>query len=167
MNPTVGWSENGPLVGSKTVNAVGATSIIVKAFNDRIPDTGQGFVDIPIDLTSESSGILTLTSFSVTYIMQTVNLEINIPEGEILHERSEPYEVITRHIVGESATAIREATLTLMTTSSAANPTLFWQNGDIFPSPNDPEGYVVMDGNSYSTLNNSILEIHWLFRIIN
>ncbi len=164
-NPSVGWTENGALVGSKTINAVGATNIIVKAFNDRIPNTGQGFVDIPIDLTSESSGILTLTSFSVTYIMQTVNLEINIPEGEILHERSEPYEVITRHIVGESATAIREATLTLMTTSSAANPTLFWQNGDIFPSPNDPEGYVVMDGNSYSTLNNSILEIHWLFRI--
>lgn len=163
--PTVGWSENGALVGTKTINAAGPTNLIVKAFNDRIPDTGRGFVEIPIDLTSESSGILTLTSFSVTYTMQTLNLEITIPEGEILHERSEPYEVVTRHIVGESATAIREARLTLMTTSSAANPTMYWQNGDIFPSPNDPEGYVVMDGNSYSILNNSILEIHWLFRI--
>ena len=165
LSPTVGWKENGPLVGSKTVNAVGATNAIVKGFNDRIPDTGAGFVDIPIDLVSDSSGILTITSFSVTYTIQTVNLEINIPEGEILHERTEPYEVITRHIVGESATKIREATLTLMTTSSASNPTMFWQDGDIFPSPNDPDGYVVMDGNSYSILNNSILEIHWLFRI--
>ena len=115
--------------------------------------------------TSESSGILTLTSFSVTYTIQTVNLEINIPEGEILHERTEPYEVITRHIVGESATKIREATLTLMTSSTASNPTLFWQDGDVFPSPNDPDGYIVMDGNSYSILNNSILEVHWLFRV--
>ncbi len=165
LNPTVGWKENGPLIGTKTINAVGATNTIIKAFNDRIPDTGAGFVDIPIDLTSESSGILTLTSFSVTYTIQTVNLEINIPEGEILHERTEPYEVITRHIVGESATKIREATLTLMTSSTASNPTLFWQDGDVFPSPNDPDGYIVMDGNSYSILNNSILEVHWLFRV--
>jgi hypothetical protein len=165
LSPTVGWKENGPLIGTKTINAVGATNTIIKAFNDRIPDTGAGFVDIPIDLTSESSGILTLTSFSVTYTIQTVNLEINIPEGEILHERTEPYEVITRHIVGESATKIREATLTLMTSSTASNPTLFWQDGDVFPSPNDPDGYIVMDGNSYSILNNSILEVHWLFRV--
>ncbi len=165
LSPTVGWKENGPLVGTKTINANGPTNTIVKAFNDRIPDTGAGFVDIPIDLVSDSSGILTLTSFSVTYTIQTVNLEINIPEGEILHERTEPYEVVTRHIVGESATKIREATLTLVTTSTASNPTMFWQDGDIFPSPNDPDGYVVMDGNSYSILNNSILEIHWLFRI--
>jgi hypothetical protein len=165
LSPTVGWKENGPLIGTKTINAVGATNTIIKAFNDRIPDTGAGFVDIPIDLTSESSGILTLASFSVTYTIQTVNLEINIPEGEILHERTEPYEVITRHIVGESATKIREATLTLMTSSTASNPTLFWQDGDVFPSPNDPDGYIVMDGNSYSILNNSILEVHWLFRV--
>ncbi|MGB1793173.1 MAG: hypothetical protein ACPHMS_04735, partial [Candidatus Poseidoniaceae archaeon] len=147
LTPTVGWKENGPLVGPKTINANSPTHAIIKGFNDRIPDTGSGFVDIPIDLTSDSSGILTLTSFSVTYTIQTVNLEITIPEGEILHERTEPYEVVTRHIVGESATKIREATLTLLTSSAASNPTLFWQDGDIFPSPNDPDGYVVMDGN--------------------
>ena len=92
LTPTVGWKETGPLVGTKTITAVSATNAIVKGFNDRIPDTGAGFIDIPIDLTSDSSGILTLTSFSVTYTIQTVNLEINIPEGEILHERTEPYD---------------------------------------------------------------------------
>lgn len=162
---TQAWKENGPLVGTKTIDAVNELDAIIKGFNDRIPGTGRGYVDIPINLVSDSSGILTLTSFSVTYTIQTVNLEIDIPEGEILHERTEPYEVVTRHIVGESATKIREATLTLMTASSASNPTMFWQDGDIFPSPNDPDGYVVMDGNSYSILNNSILEIHWMFRI--
>ena len=165
LSPTVGWKETGPLIGTKSIVAVNPNDAIIKGFNDRIPDTGAGFVDIPIDLTSDTSGILTLTSFSVTYTIQTVNLELNIPEGEVLHERTEPYEVVTRHIVGESATKIREATLTLMTNSPSTNPTLFWQDGDVFPSPNDPEGYVVMDGNSYSILNNSILEIHWLFRI--
>ena len=162
---TQAWKENGLLLGTKTIDAVSQSDTIIKGFNDRIPGTGRGYVDIPINLVSDSSGILTLTSFSVTYTIQTVNLEINIPEGEILHERTEPYEVVTRHIVGESATKIREATLTLMTASSASNPTMFWQDGDIFPSPNDPDGYVVMDGNSYSILNNSILEIHWIFRI--
>ncbi|MEC7112241.1 MAG: hypothetical protein VXW72_01795, partial [Candidatus Thermoplasmatota archaeon] len=52
LSPTVGWKENGPLVGTKTIDANGPTNAIVKGFNDRIPDTGAGFVDIPIDLVS-------------------------------------------------------------------------------------------------------------------
>ena len=90
---------------------------IIKALNDAIPDSGSGVIDVPINLTSETSGKLTIESFQITYVMQTVNLDISIPEGEILHERITPYEVVTRHVIGEDATSMVSAELTLMTSS--------------------------------------------------
>ena len=142
----LGWSRAasaGALLGPLTVlDSTSGTNNLLKRFNDAIPDTGAGFSNISVGLVASSSGILVLESFAVTYTMNTVNLEIDIPEGEILHERLEPYEVVTRHVIGEDASTMTEATLTLMTNSIAKNPTMYWQNGDIFPTPNDPEDYI-------------------------
>jgi hypothetical protein len=155
--------QNGALLGPLTVTSTTSGNTILNTLNGAIPDTGSGIVDIPIELTSSSAGILVLESFQITYIMQTVNLDISIPEGEILHERITPYEVVTRHIIGESATSMVSAELELRTNSMANNPILSWQYGDVFPAPNDPGQYVVMDSNSYSVESNGILEIHWMF----
>ena len=96
--------------------------------------------------------------------MQTVNLDLVIPEDEILHERITPYEVVSRHVIGEAANSMVSADLTLMTAGSAANwPTISWQYGDVFPDPNDPAQYIVVDPTSYSVESNGILEIHWKF----
>ena len=117
-------AQDGALIGPLSVSG----SAIVNALNDAIPDTGSGTVDIPIELTSESAGKLSITSFEITYIMQTVNLDLSIPEGEILHERITPYEVVSRHVIGESANSMVSADLTLMTAGSAANwPVITWQ----------------------------------------
>ena len=164
-----GWSrpsQDGALLGPLTVTGTssGANNIL-KRFNDLIPDTGSGFSNITVELVAESSGILILESFAITYTMNTVNLDIDIPEGEILHERLEPYEVVTRHIIGEDATSMTEASLTLVTNSIAKNPTMYWGNGDIFPSPNDPEDYIELDASSWSSTSNGILEIHWIFHV--
>ena len=138
----------------------------VKEFNDLIPDTGAGSISVPIHVTSQSAGIVVLERFSVTYSINTVNLDINIPEGEILHERTEPYEVVTRHIVGDGANNyIQSATLSFLASPSSSAPTLEWQDGDIFPSPNDPDDWIEIDQSSWSVLNNGILEIHWLFYV--
>ena len=158
-------AQSGALLGPLTVTSSTSGNTIVSTLNTAIPDTGSGIVDIPIDLTSSSAGMLTLESFQITYIMQTVNLDISIPEGEILHERTTPYEVVTRHIIGESATSMVSAELELRTNSMANNPILSWQYGDVFPAPNDPGQYVVMDSNSYSVESNGILEIHWMFYV--
>ena len=165
-----GWaraSQDGALLGPLTVThqTTGGPNNLLKRFNDAIPDTGTGFSNISIDLVAASSGILILESFAVTYTMNTVNLDINIPEGEVLHERLAPYEVVTRHIIGEDASGMTEATLTLVTNSIAKNPTLYWQNGDVFPEPNDPEDYIELDISSWSSENNGILEIHWIFHV--
>ena len=156
------WTSQGVLLGTTTR---GGTAF-VKEFNDLIPDTGAGSVSIPIHVTSQSAGIVVLERFSVTYSINTVNLDINIPEGEILHERTEPYEVVTRHIVGDGANNyIQSATLSFLASPSSSAPTLEWQDGDIFPSPNDPDDWIEIDQSSWSVLNNGILEIHWLFYV--
>ena len=156
-------ANNGALVGPLAVRSTQPGNTLVDKLNDAIPDTGSGIKDVQIDLVAASSGILVLDSFEITYTMQTVNLDMTIPEGEVLHERVEPYEVVTRHVIGETATSIASADLTLMTNSLANNPILTWQSGDIFPAPNDPGQYIQMDPSSYSTQNNGILEIHWKF----
>ena len=157
--------NDGALIGPLTIFENSASDKIIKKFNDLIPDTGAGIKHIQVDLASSSSGKLILDSFSITYTMQTVNLDITIPVGEILHERVEPYEVVTRHVIGEDATSMTSATLTLLTNAMAKNPTMTWQNGDVFPAPNDPEGYIELDASSWSVENNGILEIHWIFHV--
>lgn len=156
------WTSQGMLFGTTSVTGTN----LVKALNDEIPGTGLGTVSIPINVSSQSAGIVVLQSFSVTYTINTVNLDINIPEGEILHERTEPYEVITRHIVGGGANNyIQSASLSFLATPASSAPTLEWQDGDIFPSPNDPDDWIEIDQSSWSNLNNGILEIHWLFYV--
>lgn len=156
------WTSQGVLLGTTTR---GGTTF-VKAFNDLIPDTGAGNVVIPVHVSSQTAGIVVLERFSVTYSINTVNLDISIPDGEILHERNEPYEVVTRHIVGDGANNyIQSASLSFVASPASSAPTLEWQDGDIFPSPNDPDDWVEIDQSSWSYLNNGILEIHWLFYV--
>jgi len=156
-------AQDGALVGPMSVRSTQSGNTLVDKLNLAIPDSGSGIKDIQIDLVAASSGVLILESFSITYTMQTVNLDLTIPEGEILHERVLPYEVISRHVIGESASTIASAELTLMTNSLANNPILSWQYGDVFPDPNDPGQYIEMDPSSYSTESNGILTIHWRF----
>lgn len=156
------WESQGILFGTTTQGGIN----FVTEFNKLIPDTGAGTAIIPVHVTSESAGIVTLERFSVTYTINTVNLDITIPEGEILHERTEPYEVVTRHIVGDGATNyIQSAELQFIATPAASAPTIEWQDGDIFPSPNDPDDWIEIDQSSWSVENNGILEIHWKFYV--
>ena len=159
---TIEWESQGVLFGSTTQGGVA----FVKAFNDLIPNTGAGTATIPVYVTSQSAGEVTLERFSVSYNINTVNLDMTIPEGEILHERTEPYEVVTRHIVGDGTNNyIQSATLGFMASPASSAPTLEWQYGDIFPSPNDPDDWIEISQSSWSVLNNGILEIHWLFYV--
>ncbi|MDA8838262.1 hypothetical protein N9N26_03300 [Candidatus Poseidoniales archaeon] len=154
----------GPITVTHVTSSAGVNNLL-KCLNDRIPDTGAGIANLSIGLVSASSGVLSLESFSITYTVNTINLDIQIPAGEVLHERLLPYEIVTRHIIGEDAASMSEATLTLQTNSIAKNPILTWQNGDVFPSPNDPEDYIELDASSWSAENNGILEIHWIFHV--
>ena len=154
------WTSQGVLLSTTTQDG----PAFITAFNRLIPDEGNGTVTIPVHVTSQTAGIVVLESFSITYKINTVNLDITIPDGEILHERNEPYEVVTRHIVGDGdSNYIQSASLSFAATPASSAPILEWQEGDIFPSPNDPDDWIEIDPSSYSILSGGILEIHWKF----
>ena len=57
-------AQSGALIGPLSVS----DSALVNALNAAVPDSGSGTVDIPIELTSESAGKLSITSFEITYL---------------------------------------------------------------------------------------------------
>jgi len=155
------WSRTGTFLGTTTASG----NALVNAFNTLIPNTGSGTVSIPVDISSASSGIMIIESFSVTYIMQTVNLAIDVNGSEILHERNEAYTVTTRHVIGEDASGIAEASLRFLASPAGSAPTLTWMFGDAAPTENDPESWISVDPSSTWTENNGILEIEWKFKV--
>lgn len=155
------WTHNNALLS--TVTASGAT--IVNALNAAIPDTGSGTELIPIQILSSSSGNVVINSFSITYTMQTVNLDINWDENMVLHETIDTYEVVTRHVIGEDAGGISTATLDFLAYPASETPALTW-NSDGTLVDDDPEDWIIPDASATWTNNsNGILEIHWAFRV--
>jgi hypothetical protein len=156
------WKSSGTFIGTSTLNE----NDFDDAFNSLIPNSGSGFENISIDISSKSSGILILESFSVTYVMNTINLDISFPEGEILHSRDAPYEIITRHIIGENANDISSATLSFKANPVGLAPTLEWDSTDGFAEPNDPDSWIDTSADhSFTREINGMLEIHWIFEV--
>lgn len=155
------WSLANTFLGKVTVS----DSDLVNALNSLIPNTGAGTIDIPIELVSNTAGIMLINSFSVTYQMSTVNLDINYVESEILHERIEPYEVVTRHVIGETASAIDKVHLQFNAMPLGMAPRLEWDLLDVDPTESDPDDWISVDPSSYTNVSNGILEVHWRFKV--
>lgn len=155
------WSKNTVFIGTETATGQG----LVNAFNTLIPNSGTGTVNIPIEVSSGTSGIMSIESFSVTYTMATVNLDITYEPDEILHERSEWYEVVTRHVIGETATRIETASLQFNAMPLGMAPLLEWNTADSQPTENDPENWISIDPSSWMNESNGILEVHWRFKV--
>ena len=161
------WSRApsaGALVGDVNILQQNPSDSMIDTLNDLIPDIGSGMITIPVNISSQSSGVLELVSFTITYTIKTVNLEIDIDETQVLHQRVQPYEIVTKHVIGENANSMNSASLTFLTTTGS-NPVMTWQPGDVFPLPNDPDNYIEVDESSWSQQTNDVLEIHWRFRI--
>ena len=61
------WDRQGTLFGAATAQSQDSGSRFLKGFNDNIPSTGSGYVDLEVTLTSSKPGKLILSSFEVTY----------------------------------------------------------------------------------------------------
>ncbi|MBT4058847.1 MAG: hypothetical protein HOE69_00865 [Euryarchaeota archaeon] len=155
------WTHQNTLLS--TVTADGGS--IVSALNAIIPDTGSGIELIPIEVGSTASGNLEINFFEITYTMQTVNLNISWDEEMVLHETIDTYEVITRHVIGESAGGIASANLDFLAYPSSDTPSLTW-NSDGTLVDDDPEDWIIPDaGATWTNNSNGIMEIHWAFRV--
>ncbi|MBT3772228.1 MAG: hypothetical protein HOF90_04945 [Euryarchaeota archaeon] len=166
---TIVWEHPGTFLGTETATQypAGPTGIsIADRFNDIIPSTGTGTIDLSVGITSTSAGIVSIDSFSVTYTMQTVNLDIDYNSSLILHERQEPYEVVTRHIIGELSAEIDVVKLIFNAQPLGMAPLLEWDTHDSQPTASDPENWISIDPTSWMNESNGILEVHWRFKVL-
>lgn len=155
------WTYQNSLL--TTVTADGAS--LIGALNTLIPDTGSGTILIPVEVSSSSTGTVVINSFSITYTMQTVNLNISWDENMVLHETIDAYEVVTRHVIGENSQSISSANLDFLAQPSGDAPSLTW-NSDGTLVDDDPEDWIVPDqAATWTNDSNGIMEIHWAFRV--
>jgi hypothetical protein len=155
------WTHTNSLLGSTTASG----NSLVTAFNLLIPAQGSGTIMIPIHISSDAAGTVTIDSFSITYTMQTVNLDISWDEGIVLHETIDTYEVVTRHVIGENAIEISQAQLTFIAQPSSGAPSLTWLNDGTLVD-DDPDDWITPNAAStWANNSNGILEIHWAFSV--
>ena len=159
------WEYTGNLLGTVTANSGSGGSSLESAFNSYIPQTGSGTIIVPIKLFSSSQGQVEIKSMNIQYTMITVNLNISWEDDMVLHERLEPYEVVTRHVIGDNANTISSATLELLASPSNSAPVLTWNNdGTLIDT--DPDDWIIPDPTSTWVNNsNGIMEIHWKFKV--
>jgi len=157
------WTYTGTLLGSVRATD-GSSSSMANAFNTLVPQTGSGTIVIDINLYSGSAGEVAIKSMQIEYTMITVNLDMNYNENMVLHERTESYEVVTRHVIGDGALSITDAELTFLA-SGGVNPKLSWSyDGSLVDD--DPDDWIMPDQTAtWSQEVNGIFEIHWMFRI--
>jgi hypothetical protein len=163
---TYEWEYENALIGRTTASSSQLSGQnLDNAFNTLVPQTGSGTIVIPVKVHSDTAGKVEIKSMNVEYTMATVNLDINYDESMILHERSESYEIVTRHVIGDNALAITDAELTFLASPSGDAPKLSWaEDGTLVDD--DPEDWIIPDqGGTWTNLSNGIFEIHWMFRV--
>jgi hypothetical protein len=155
------WTYTGTLIG--TTSASGTD--LVNAINNKIPGTGNGSIIVPLSVESTASGYVEIVSFTIEYTMQTVNLDINFDEDMVLHERNIPYEIVTRHVIGDTALGITSAQLSFIAAPSSDAPGLTWsEDGTLVDD--DPEDWIMPNqAGTWTNNSNGIFEIHWSFRV--
>nr|MCS5534842.1 hypothetical protein [Candidatus Poseidoniales archaeon] len=163
--PEYEWEHDGTLLGTTTAESSSGNSDLEDAFNCIVPQSGSGTEVVGVKVHSSTPGKVEIKSIQIEYTMVTVNLDINLDENMVLHERVNPYEIVTRHVIGDEALSITDAELTFLASPNADAPKLSWaQDGTLVDD--DPEDWIVPDQSStWTNLSNGIFEIHWMFRV--
>ena len=163
--PEYEWEYEGTLLGTTTARSSSGNNDLENAFNCIVPQTGSGTEVVGVKVYSAAPGKVKIKSMSVEYTMVTVNLDINFDENMVLHERGDPYEIVTRHVIGDEALGITDAELTFLASPNGDAPKLSWaQDGTLVDD--DPEDWIIPDQSAtWTNLSNGIFEIHWMFRV--
>ncbi|MBQ70380.1 MAG: hypothetical protein CMA65_02690 [Euryarchaeota archaeon] len=125
---------------------------LIDAFNDYIPENGEGMLDIPIGIKAASSGRIKVSNIDVTYAMQTRAIDASF-EGGLASPDGAYRNFITRVAPGDEVDRVTEATIAL-NHSYGENPSFTWLRGDTCSTNNDGGGIVVFDtANCTSTVD--------------
>ena len=125
---------------------------MIDAFNDYIPENGEGMLEIPIEIKAASSGRIRVSNIDVTYAMQTRAIDASF-EGGLASPDGAYRNLITRVAPGDDVDRVTEVIIELNHTHGS-NPSFTWERGDSCTTNSDAGGIVVFDtGNCTSTVD--------------
>ena len=134
---------------------------LVDAFNDHIPENGDGMVNIPIAVKAASSGRVKISNIDITYAMQTRAVDASF-EGGLAAPDGLFRNFITRVAPGDDVDHVTKAVVSIEH-AYGDNPTFTWMRGDACTVNSDAGGIVVFDAaNCTSTVDaNGVVSI-WM-----
>ncbi|MEK9650774.1 MAG: hypothetical protein VW102_01095 [Poseidonia sp.] len=116
---------------------------LVDAFNDHIPENGDGTVNIPIGVKAASSGRVKISNIDITYAMQTRAVDASF-EGGLAAPDGIYRNFITRVAPGDDVDRVTKAVIGIGH-SHGENPSFTWERGDSCTVNSDAGGIVVFD----------------------
>ena len=116
---------------------------LVDAFNDHIPENGDGMIDIPIAVKAASSGRVKISNIDITYAMQTRAVGASF-EGGLAAPDGLYRNFITRVAPGDEVDHVTKAVIAIEHTHGD-NPAFTWQRGDACSVNSDADGIVMFD----------------------
>ena len=139
---------------------VGDTPTLVSAFNDAIPDNGDGTVDVVLAVKAASPGRVRLSNIDVAYVMKTRAIGASV-EGGMLAPDGVMRDLVVDVARGDDVNRVTRVDVA-MQTSHGDDPVVRWLRGDACSVIDDAGGIVRFDvGNCTSTaLTDDITRIH-------
>ena len=126
---------------------------LVDAFNDFVPDNGDGMVHVPLSIKAATSGRIKVSNIDVTYAMQTRALDATF-EGSRASPDGMYRNFITRVAPGDDVDYVTQATVFIDHTYGD-NPGFTWERGDSCTSANDGGGIVLFDTANCTSMTDS------------
>ena len=116
---------------------------LVDAFNDFIPDNGEGFVEVPLAIKAQTAGRVKITNIDVSYKMNTHAISA-VFEGGMAAPDGIARNLIIKVAHGDEVNYVTEV-ITALNNSHGQNPSFKWQQGDTCSSIDDADGIVQFD----------------------
>ena len=122
---------------------------LVDAFNDFIPDNGDGFVEVPLAIKAQTSGRVKITNIDVSYKMNTHAINA-VFEGGMAAPDGIARNLIIKVAHGDEVNYVTEVIASL-NNSHGQNPSFKWQQGDTCSTLDDAGGIVHFDVSNCSS----------------
>lgn len=116
---------------------------LVDAFNEFIPDNGEGMVEVPLAIKAQTSGRVKVTNLDIAYKMNTHAINAMF-EGGMAAPDGIARNLIVKVAHGDEVNFVTEVTASL-NNSRGDNPTFKWQKGDSCSTLSDAGGIVTFD----------------------
>jgi len=126
---------------------------LIDAFNDHIPENGDGMVQIPIAVKAASSGRVKISNIDITYAMQTRAVGVSF-EGGLAAPDGLYRNFITRIAPGDDVDHVTKAVIAIEH-GYGDNPNFTWLRGDSCTVNSDAGGIVVFDAANCTSMEDS------------